>query len=85
MDCFVALLLAMTASPARQSPPSAKTRGKSYDLAVETVEAVMAAGFAGVALLDATAQPGDARAPARPFDEGVDAGRQGRAAGIGLT
>jgi len=78
MDCFVALLLAMTASPARQSPPSAKTRGKSDDLAVETVEAVMAAGFAGVALLDATAQPGDARPPAHLMKGSTPAGKVAR-------
>jgi hypothetical protein len=48
----------------------------SHDLTVETIKAVMAAGLAGIALLYAAGQPADARAPGRPFDEGVDSGRQ---------
>ena len=42
-----------------------KSRGKPYDLTVEAVEAMMAAGFAGVAFLFSTADPGS-RARGRP-------------------
>src|SRR3954463_9119929 len=55
---------------------SAEAGGQGHDLTVETIKAVMAAGLAGIALLYAAGQPADARAPGRPFDEGVDSGRQ---------
>jgi hypothetical protein len=85
MDCFVARAPRNDGerkSSARQ--PSAESRRQSHDLAVEAIEAVMAAGLAGVAFLRAAVQPGHARAATCPFDEGLDAGRQGCAAGIGL-
>src|SRR4051794_1729713 len=54
---------------------SAKPAGQAYDLAVLPVEAVMAAGFAGVAVFHPATEPADPRAPSGPFDEGIDAGR----------
>src|SRR3954470_18766225 len=55
---------------------SAEAGRQGHDLTVETIKAVMAAGLAGIALLYAAGQPTDPRAPGRPFDEGVDSGRQ---------
>jgi len=55
-----------------------KPRGKSHDLAVKAVEAMVAAGFAGIAFLFSTADPGHARAAGRPFDEWLDPGNVAR-------